>query len=358
MRVWWKIFLTVFVLASYASAYEANDPHQEDSFQRYSLVPVLGYTEETKLLFGAMVLFFLKPEEQGGKVPEIGLTAYGSSRGQIQFVLEPYYYFYHDLIHVWFNLKYQDWITSYYGNGNNPDVDRFVNYDKQKFYFGSKWESKAFVPNGFKYGVELHMEHTNIQFRNSDMKIPDPQSGWRNGVGYILGLDTRDNGNWTEHGVLVEWKQLFYTEAIGDYSFDVESLDMRAYTVLPFAFTMATGALWQRSEGDVPFDMLAGPDGVQRFRGVESLYFNDNQALTLQMEVRKFFGWRLGSHVFFEGGKVGDHFSELWRNKWHRSVGVGALLGLNVKERLFARADVSWVDFDHVGLSFYVRQAF
>ncbi len=372
MKVWWKIFVSLFALAVPVLACDIEDDRTEnaadslhpfvcevtDEFQRYSLVPVLGYTEETRLLFGAMVLLFLRPDERDGKVSEIGLTAYGSSRGQFQFVLEPFFYLYRDQIHVWFALKYQDWITSYYGHGNDPDIDRYINYDKEKFYFGAKFESKAFVPEWVKYGVELHMEHTNLKFRRRERNLPNPQSGWRNGAGYILGIDTRDNANWTEHGFLVEWKQLFYAEAIGDYSFDVESLDLRAYSPLPFKSTAAVGALWQRAEGNVPFDMLAGPDGVQRFRGVESLYFNDNQALILQMEVRKYFGWRLGSHLFFEGGKVGDHFSELMRNRWHRSIGMGALLGLNVKERLFARADVSWVDFDHVGLSFYVRQAF
>ena len=59
-----------------------------------------------------------------------------------------------------------------------------------------------------------------------------------------------------------------------------------------------------------------------------------------------------------ESGKAGAYFSELMRNEWHRSVGAGALLALNKNERLFARADVSWIDFDHIGLSFYVRQAF
>jgi hypothetical protein len=91
---------------------------------------------------------------------------------------------------------------------------------------------------------------------------------------------------------------------------------------------------------------------------VESLYFGDNQALILQAEVRKALFWRFGSHVFLEGGKSGSYFSDLVRNEWHKSVGIGALLGLNLKENLFARADFSWVDFDHLGLSFYVRQAF
>lgn len=377
MRLWWKIVGLLCSVASFASA-DALDNLQgvplvdtllvdsskivtrqkADDFQRFSLVPVLGYTEETEVLYGAMVLFFIKPDEKDGKVPEIGLTAYGSSRGQWQFVLEPFFYLYHDLISGWFALKYQDWITSYYGSGNDPDINTFTNYDKEKFSLCSKFESKAFVPDWFKYGMEVHIEHAKIQFRESDMDFPDPQSGWRNGLGYLFGIDTRDNTNWTAHGFLAEWKQIFYAEAFGDYSFDMESLDLRGYTPIPLQATAAFGLLWQRAEGNVPFDMLAGPDGVQRFRGVESLYFNDNQSLILQSEIRKYFGWRLGGHVFFEGGKVGGYFSELMRNDWHRAVGFGALLGLNLKERLFARADVSWVDFDHVGLSFYVRQAF
>lgn len=104
--------------------------------------------------------------------------------------------------------------------------------------------------------------------------------------------------------------------------------------------------------------MLAGPDGVKRFRGVESRYFNGNQAIISQSEIRKYFAYRVGAHLFFESGKAGDYFSDLWRNKWHKSLGAGALLGLNLSEGLFARADFSWVDFGHLGISFNVRQAF
>lgn len=37
-------------------------------FQRFSAVPVIGYTEETKLQYGAMILLFLKPDEEGRKI--------------------------------------------------------------------------------------------------------------------------------------------------------------------------------------------------------------------------------------------------------------------------------------------------
>ncbi len=347
---------TLLLLSLCAAGIGAEDTVK---FQRFSAVPVLGYTEETELQCGAMLLLFLKPDEEGQKIPEIGFTAYGSSRGQLQIVLEPFLYLYRDKISLWFDLEYQDWVASYFGSGNDPDIDRFTNYNRKKLYFGTRLESRVGVPQEFKYGIELHVEHSDIEFdQDGPLELPDPHSGRRNGAGYLIAFDTRDNTNWSSRGFLAEWKQLFFSGYLGDYRFDIESLDLRGYATLPWKFTSATGILWKRTVGDVPFDMLAGPDGIKRFRGVESLYFNGSQALILQAELRRHLAWIFGTHLFFEGGKTGDYFSELLRNKWHRSVGFGALLALNRNERLFARADVSWVDFDHIGLSFYVRQAF
>jgi len=335
---------------------------QEDKkeFQRFSLVPVIGYTEETRLQYGAMFLLFLKPDQAGEKVPEIGLTVFGTTRNQMQVNVEPFFYLFHDKISVWSNIRYQNWFASYFGSGNDPDIDIYTNFDRQRFYLESTWESAIGMPNGLKYGVIVHAENSQIDF-NEDGNIsdlPDSHSGWRNGIGYTLSYDSRDNINWSKRGFLVQWQQLFYSDKLGDYTFNVESVDIRGYAPLPWGTSFAQGILWQRAAGDVPFDKLAGPDGVKRFRGVESLFFNGNQAVITQSEVRKYFAYRVGAHLFFESGKAGKYFSQMWRNKWHKSIGAGALFALNLSEDLFARADVSWVDFDHIGISFNVRQAF
>ncbi len=362
MFSWRRIWANLLACASLAVASVdgvGESGFSEDDFQRYSLVPILGYTEETEFQMGVMALLFLKPEEIAGKVPEIGLTAYGSTRGQLQIALEPYYYMFRDQVSVWGLLKYQDWVAGYYGRGNSPDIDVYTNFNRKKFQFGTRVESRVGLPQVFKYGFEIHAEYTDIDFQEGKIsELPDGHSGWRNGVGYLFSFDNRDNTNWTRSGFLVQWLQMFYSDYLGDYSFDVESLDLRGYTSLSEMTTTAIGFLWQRSAGDVPFDMLAGPDGICRFRGVESLYFGDNQAVIVQTELRQYLWWRLGVHTFFEGGKSGRYFSKLVHNGWHRSVGAGALFGLNLKQTLFARADFSWVDFDHLGLSFYVRQAF
>ncbi len=329
-------------------------------FQRFTALPVLGYSEETQLQFGAMGIIFFKPEIEGGKVPEIDIAAYGSTRGQFQFILEPFYYLYHDKISGSAAFRYQNWVASYFGKGNNPDFDKSVIFDREKILLESTIESSIGLPKQLKYGAIIHIENSDISFRKSDnLEIPDEHSGWRNGVGYQATFDSRDNTNWSRHGFLVQWQQMFYSDKLGDYTFDTEKFDVRGFTDLHFwNITMATAVLWQRANGDVPFDMLAGPDGIKRFRGVESLFFNDKQSLIVQAELRKFLGWRLAGTIFFEGGKAGDHFSELMRNKWHQAIGFGGQLALNLKEQLYARGEFSLVDYKHLGLTVYVRHAF
>lgn len=358
------IALVLLAAAPLLSAEPATPSALADTtkhFQRFTALPVLGYSEETKLQFGAMGIVFFKPLEKGGKVNEVDISAIGSTRKQFQFLIEPYYYLHHDQIAIKADLRYQNWVASYFGTGNNPDIDKFILFDRERFKFGAHIESSVGLPGMFRYGAEIHVEHSDIDFRkgNKDnITLPDEHSGWRNGAGYILGLDTRDNLNWSRHGFLVQWQQMFYSDVLGDYSFDTESLDLRGFTYLFWQTSMAVGVLWQRANGDVPFDMLSGPDGIKRFRGVESLYFNDKQALIVQAELRKFLVWRLAGTIFYEGGKTGDHFSELMRNKWHQAVGFGGQLALNLKENLYARGEFSWVDFDHLGMTIYLRHSF
>lgn len=357
---WTICSIAALGLASLCNAEPIADTTEH--FQRFTALPVLGYSEETKLQFGAMGIVFFKPNEKGGKVNEIDATAYGSTRRQFQFILEPRFYLYHDKVYLETELKYQNWVASYFGHGNDPHIDDYVLFDRERIKLESRVESSFGVPKTFKYGAEIHVEHSDISFRKNEadkVNVPDDGSGWRNGAGYLVSYDSRDNLNWSRHGFLIEWQQMFYSGTLGDYGFDTETLDLRGFTELPFwNISMATAVLWQRASGDVPFDMLAGPDGTKRFRGVESLYFNDKQSLIVQAEFRKFLGWRLAGTIFFEGGKSGDHFSELWRNKWHQAVGFGGQLALNLKEQLYARGEFSLIDYDHLGMTVYLRHAF
>ena len=92
-------------------------------FQWWSAVPVLGYTEETELQYGAMVNFFIPSSFKGGNSQEIDIAAYGSTRKQFQFAATPYFYLAHDRISGWLDFRYQNWVGHFFGIGNDVDLD-------------------------------------------------------------------------------------------------------------------------------------------------------------------------------------------------------------------------------------------
>ena len=86
--------LPVAALAQIDSTAVPADSATADTshFQWWSAVPVLGYTEETELQYGAMVNFFIPSSFKGGNSQEIDIAAYGSTRKQFQFAATPYFY--------------------------------------------------------------------------------------------------------------------------------------------------------------------------------------------------------------------------------------------------------------------------
>lgn len=345
----------------------AIDAKEADDFQRFALVPVLGYTEETRFEFGAMANIFFRPSHKGGRTSELDIIAYGTTEDQYSVSISPLVFLFNDRVSGNVYFYYEDWSTNYYGYGNDPDINDYRTMKRSTFYTDGYIETSFLLPacmHAFKYGLTYEVNYSSFEFDEYDGDIPHPgdMDGWRNGIGYQLNYDTRDNLNWARHGFVAQWKQKFYPEAISDFAFSLQQLDIRGYSEFIWNTSMAVGFLWTRVDGDAPYDKLAGPDGIKRFRGVKTNYFNGKQSIFLQTEFRKELFWRLAGNIFFEGGKVGDYFSDLMRNKWHTGLGFGGQLALNKSEKLYARADFSWLDFKkdlkHIGLTFYIREAF
>ncbi len=306
---------------------------------------------------------FFKPSHKGGRTSELDVIAYGTTEDQYSISISPLMFFLHDQLSAKIYLYYETWTSNFYGFGNDPDMDEYRQFDRVTLYSQGYIESNFLLPpalSNIRYGLNYEINHSEFDHMNYDGPIvfPGDVDGWRNSIGYHIGYDSRDNLNWSRHGFFLQWEQDFFEGAFSDFDYNVEKLDLRGFTEFIWNTSMATGFLWQRVSGNVPFDMLAGPDGIKRFRGVKTNYFNGKQALFLQAEFRKTLFWRLAGTIFFEGGKTGNYFSDLMRNKWHTGLGFGGQFALNTSERLFVRGDFSWIDFKHLGLTFYVREAF
>lgn len=362
-----KFSLTLFYILFFLTPLFAQETQEksksgEGNFQRFTALPVLGYSEETALQYGAMAIIFLKPSFEGGQTGELDFTVYGTTKKQLTAMVSPQFFLFHDRVDGFVDFYYKNWVTDYFGVGNDPDMDVFRPYDKESFYVDGVLQTNLLFPLWLmymKYGVSFHFEKTKIDFKeDGEVAKPDVNNGFRNGLGYRLAFDSRDNANWARHGFLMEWQHDFYSKSMGDCSYVRQTLDIRGYSEFIWNTSMAVGLLWQRVSGNVPFDKLTGPDGYSRFRGVEVNYFSGRQSLFLQTEFRKQLFWRLAGNIFFEGGKVGDYFGDLWNNKWHYGLGFGGQFALNKSERLYARGDISLIDFKDIGLTVYIREAF
>ena len=54
--------LAAFAAPAFAGVTAEPATDSTDNFQRFSAVPILGYTEETQYQFGAMAIIFFKPD--------------------------------------------------------------------------------------------------------------------------------------------------------------------------------------------------------------------------------------------------------------------------------------------------------
>ena len=330
----------------------------EKPFQRFSALPVLAYSEETSLQYGAMLLLFFKPVEGGTQVSTIDLVALGSLENQYQLRTKPHFYFLGDKLFLPSEFSISKWCGSIYERSAEGSFDPLDDYENFHFYGKLPFEMNFGIPNSLpvRYGLVFETDYRENTLDSAWQISKRFQDGFFAGVGYSLAYDSRDNFNWPMRGFYARFEENFY---FGDFSFHREKLDFRTYFPIIWNTTFSIGALWQQSRGSsIPFDYLSGPDGTARFRGVDSHIWNDTQAMIWQFELRKTLFWRLAGTIFFETLQSGPHFGKLFSNQIHTSVGLGGRLALNRSEKLYARGDISLIDGKHIGLTIYLREAF
>ncbi len=350
-------------MAAFAeNAPDSGETLDGERFQRFAAMPVLGYSEETGLKYGAMLLLFSKPETRGVEASSFDFLVTGTTKGQLEVNASPDIYLFHGRLHSDVSLVYWNWRAKFYGIGNDPDRDVYSRYDMDLFKVSMPIDFGLLPPprsRAFSVGPYLYFEANRVSFHRGDVSEPKFSGGLRTGAGFQATVDLRDNVNWPENGFFAQYRQIFLSKALGgDAGFFSQTVDLRAYAPLFWSTSVAAGLHYDMRAGDVPFDMLATLDGVKRFRGVERGLFLDRQSLACQVEFRKTLFWRLAGTIFFEAGKVGPYFSELLRNDWHYAPGFGGRFLLNESEKTYVRGDFSLVDGKYLGFTVYLREAF
>ncbi len=347
-----KFFFAVLLFIAF-SFQNAN----AEKFKRFVFLPVLSYSEETSLEYGAMGLFFFKPRMGGKKVSTIDVVALGTLNNQYELRSKPDFFWFEDRLHTPTFISISNWESAVFEHGTTGNFDPIENYERTAFCAKIPFEMNfGFSKDSpFRYGIIISTEFRKNNFEKHSAFTSD---SWENfyGGGYLFSLDTRDNRNFPTHGFYLSFEEMFY---IGDYDYHTETLDGRFYAPLFWTTSVALGAEFQQSAGNhIPLGNLAGPDGINRFRGVDPGVWNDTQALILQIEFRKKLSRLFVGTIFSDFLQTAPYFSDMFRNKWHYGIGAGLQLALNTSEHLYARGDISLIDGKHIGLTVNLREAF
>ncbi len=333
---------------------------------KYTPLPFVAYSPDTRLMFGGFVIGQFKPNHAGDETrpSNIQLTATYTLNEQISLQAQNTIIFPKELW-IWKGeLGYKKFPQNYWGIGTNTLEEDELNVNYQEIKLKQSVLRK--IKENIYLGPQLHFGHMyDVSFENLDnqpISFPEligSEGSTNVGLGLVFNWDKRDNVLTPTRNHFVELSALFYSTFLGEYGFQSYKIDARkyfslkktGYEVLAFQTQMLF------TTGDVPFDELGLIGGEVIMRGYMEGRFRDKHSLQAQMEYRRLISGRFGAVGFGAIGnvmpKIGD--LELDKTKW--TLGAGLRYNINKEDPTYIRIDYG-IGKDTSGLYVTFGEAF
>jgi hypothetical protein len=390
---WWTILLGWIVCAAITPAIaQVNHPLKTNSvdearpvsttkqpvsfanmfWKRTRIVPLLLYSPETSVMFGAGTLTLIDLEGANPDRPS-SVSVFGMYTLNQQVALIAG----HELRgakdrHVFQQtFRFIDWPDQFYGIGNHrengikiEDGDGSRNYIKltdRYLQFESEYQHQP-VQNLY-IGLGHHWRHSDT---------PGIEAGAATygfsamrGVGKItwsglrpsLAYDSRDRLLWPSSGFLIRGDATIYRNHLGsDFDAELYRFDARAYVQLFKHQVLALRTVFQRATGQVPFQRLPALGGSDLFRGWYLGRLRDRALNCNQLESRHEIDPKMAVIGFAALARVAPTLSALSPGGYHIAGGAGFRYALNQAQRAHLRFDLAYGD--SVEFYFQFKEAF
>jgi len=325
-------------------------------------LPVVYYTPESGLFYGASILYnFFTNRKKPINASQIQLAA-GYTTKQQTLIFLPFQIFWDQ--NKWRSigeLGYYNYAYPFYGIGNNGQPDVFSTY-RASFPRVRVFLLKETAPNLFVGGRYWFENYDIIEWDNTgDFQQEDFSGGTYNrtsGIGPAMIYDTRDAVYYPRKGHYLESFIEFNHQYTGNtHNYTAISFDYAYYYSPADKTVLAANAFSLSNVGDAPFNRLAQLGGNKKMRGYFQGYFQDNNLLLGQLEVRQELFWRIGVAAFGSVGQTAKTWGNYGMNRWNYAGGAGLRFTFDTKKHINVRLDYA-VGKDSNGFYIAFNEAF
>ncbi len=330
-----------------AQEQDVSDPPPESSSKKLVVLPLLYYTPETRLAFGAGGVFTFRPEviKKSTRPTSVWMYVVYTLNKQIQAMVKPEVYSINNIYVLNGTLSFVKFPQKFYGIGSEAPESAEELYTPQTVLLEISAKRKLF--RSLYGGVEYGLETTKILAYEADGALgpgdlPGSRGGLVSGVGLSLSWDSRDNILFPRRGQHLQLSAGLYHKALGsNFNFSRIALDLRAYIQAAKRHVLAIQAYLSWKGGDPPLNHLSLLGGDSLMRGYYKGRYRDKGILAIQAEYRLPVWKRIGLAAFAGAGDVFDRIGNLRLSGLKYSYGGGIRFQLDPKEGTNLRMDIA-----------------
>jgi hypothetical protein len=311
------------------------------------VVPVVGYSRETNLLFGFMMVRALRWKDAPPEVRPntLALSAFYSLENQWAVGLAPTVYLHGEEYLVKGQFYYHRTPARFWGVGNEAGAHG-TREDFTATGNGVTFSATKLMLGSLRVGPGIWYGSSSIPIKEQggllDRSAVIGSDGGRDvGVELLAEWDDRDNIYAPQTGTFVSfWAGLHRGFLGSDFDYEDYMLDVRKFIPLGSGQVLALQAKGRIMSGDPPFYRLPNIGGIAVLRGLYEGQFRDKTMAAAQAEYRFPISKLFGGVLFAGLGEVSPEVSEMALDKLRFAGGAGLRVVLDPKERINLRVDV------------------
>jgi outer membrane protein assembly factor BamA len=335
---------------------------------RITPLPVIYYSPETRLGFGALVAANFETV----KVPD-GLTKSSYAQTYYLYTVNKQYEW-GNSIRIYapknkfiFNGKFKyTYFPEYYFGISTEDPQSkkdTIEYNRIDVDLRFFWRLKRhfFAGVATRYNKISNVSATPAGHFNEDLPLGH-DGYWELGIAPAITIETRDNFVYPRKGFFLE--ALYFVHPSwnkNSYGFRSLKLDARKYfpvTWLSDIDAIALQFLANINNGSVPFKEMAELGGSNTMRGYYTGFYRYNNLYALQAEYRSHIWWRLGFAVWAGAALTPEKWYTFFDHSVKPNVGIGLRLMMNKKDLLNVRLDQGFGKINQRGFYLDISEAY